>query len=284
MKALQLITALGLLSSAAIAGTTTSGKSKGNGPAVTPADEPGITGSAVIGYDSEYYFRGLWFSSNNLYGGLNLSIPLADKLSFGLGGLYTHSVDTSIGKDTLDYSELDIIGSLNYDAGFAKFGLVYTNYSFFDTFSGSIGGKTFGFDNAPDSTISGASDLGLTVAIPMGAANLYLSGYYDFKIEAVYLEAGADYTFAISDSFSIVPSVQLGYAASEYYTYPAVANGTDSGWTHVRVGITAPYKVASNVTITPYIAANFALDAREQLNTVRETNDVFGGVSVSVSF
>jgi hypothetical protein len=284
MKALQYITALSLLGSAAFAGTAASGKA---GPAVTPpVESPFFTGSATLGYDSEYYFRGLWFSSNNVWGSLNLSHQINDKLSLGLGALYTSAADTDIsGAGSLDYSELDLIASLNYDAGFAKLGLVYTNYSFFDTFSGSIGGKTFGFDNAPDSTVTGASDLGLTAAIPLGStgANLYLGGYYDFKIEEFYFEVGADYTIAVTDSLSLVPAVQVGYAGSEYYTYAAVS-GVDSGWTHVRVGLSAPWKLTSTVTLTPYIAVNCALDAREQLNTVRGKNDVYGGVSLSVSF
>jgi hypothetical protein len=215
---------------------------------------------------------------------LSLTIPVADKLTLGLGALYTNGLSTNIpGDSDLDYSELDLIGSLNYDAGFAKFGLVYTNYTFFDTFSGSVNGTTFGFDNASDSRLKGASDLGLTVAVPLGAANLYLGGYYDFRISDFYFELGADYTFKISEKFSLVPSVQLGYAATEYYTYAPVT-GVDSDWTHVRVGLTAPYKLTDAFTITPYIAANFALEGREQLNTIRGENDLFGGVSVSYSF
>jgi hypothetical protein len=281
MKALQLITALSLLSSAAIAGTTSGKAGKGVTP-VAADDSAGITGSLTAGYDSSYYFRGLWFSNNNAYGALNLSIPLADKLSLGLGGLYTQGLKTDVGPDELDYSELDLIASLNYDAGFAKFGAVFTSYQFFDTFSGSIKGKTFGFDNVSDSTISNATDFGLTVAVPVGAANLYFAAYYDFKIDATYFEAGADYTLKITDSISLIPAVQLGYGV-DYYTYQPVS-GIDNGWTHVRVGLSAPIKVASNVTVSPYVAANFALEARENLNTVEDTNHVYGGVSVSVSF
>jgi hypothetical protein len=282
MKALQLVTALSLLGSAAFAGTTSGKSGKGTQP-VTQDAASGITGSVTAGYDSQYYFRGLWFSSNNLYGGANVSIPVAEKLTLGLGALYTHSLDTSIkGQGDLEYSELDLVASLTYDAGFAKFGTVFTSYQFFDTFSGSINGKTFGFDNVSDSTISNATDLGLTVTVPVGAANLYLGGWYDFKIDATYFEAGVDYTLKLTEWLSLVPAAQIGYGL-DYYTYEPVS-GIDNGWTHIRLGLSAPMKVASNVTITPYIAANLALEAREKLNTVEDENDVFGGVSVSVSF
>jgi hypothetical protein len=259
------------------------GSGKATVPPVTPPEDPLFTGSLSVGYDTEYYFRGLWFSSNNVWGGLNLSIPLADKLSLGLGGLYTYSADTDIsGTGNLDYSELDLIASLNYDAGFARFGLVFTNYSFFDTFSGSTSSGTFGFPEAPDSTLKDARDLGLTMAVPLGNATIYLGGYWDFRIEAPYFEVGADYTIKITESFSLVPSANIGYG-NNYYSYPEIGNDK-SGFTAVRVGLAAPYKLTNSFTITPYIAGNLALDTREGLNTVRGANDLFGGVAMSYAF
>jgi hypothetical protein len=283
MKSLQLITALSLLGSAAFAGTATSGNSGKGVQKVAEEPSAGITGSVTVGYDSSYYFRGLWFSNNNVYSGVNLSIPVADKLTLGLGALYTDSVDTDItGVGDLEYSELDLVASLTYDAGFAKFGAVFTSYQFFDTFSGSVNGQTFGFDNVSDSTIQNATDFGLTVSVPVENANLNLGGWYDFKIDAFYFEAGVDYTLKLTEWLSLVPAAQIGYGI-DYYTYEPVT-GVDDGFTHVRVGLSAPIKAASNVTITPYIAANFSLEARELINTVEGENDVFGGVSVSVSF
>jgi hypothetical protein len=265
MKALQLVTALSLLSSAAIAGTPAK-----NPVPVTPADSGlGISGSVNLGYDSEYYFRGLWFSSNNVWGSVNVSVPVAEKLTLNVGALYTSSASTDIsGSGNLDYSELDLIAGLSY---------------FFDTFSGSIGGNTFGFAEAPDSTISGARDLGLTVAIPVGAANIYLGAYHDFKIDAQYFEAGLDYTLKITDKLSLIPSATIGLGQG-YYSYPQLAGTEENGFTAVRVGLAAPYKITDTVTLTPYIAGNFALETREALNTVRGKNDLFGGVSLSVSF
>jgi hypothetical protein len=283
MKSIKLITASLLLSSAALAGTAPSGKAPvGKGP-IAPAPEPApfLTGAATIGYDSGYYFRGLWFSNNNLYGSVNLSAPIADKLTLSLTGLYTETLDTDVGSD-LDYSELDVVGALTYDAGFAKFGLQYTHYEFFDTFSGSTNGKTFGFDNVPDSTIEDANELALITTIPVGSANLYFTYAYDFTIKASYLEAGADYTFKLNDMISLVPSVQVGYGV-DYYTYEPIT-GEDSAWTHVRAGLAAPIKLAPNLTLTPYVAANFALEGRDQINTIEGKNALYGGVSLSYSF
>jgi hypothetical protein len=247
------------------------------------ASSASITGSVSAGYDSEYYFRGLWFSSNNVYGAASISVPLAEKFSLSMGALYTQSMYTELIGPDLAYSELDLFASLNYDAGWGKIGFVATNYNFFKTFSGETNGNSFGFASDPDSTITNASDLGLTFAIPVGDFNLYAAGYYDLRIHAAYFELGADYTYKFSDKFSIVPSVQLGYAGNDYYTYKN-ATGEDSGFTHIRAGITAPYKVTDAFTITPYVALNVALEAREDINTARPQEDLFGGLSLSYSF
>lgn len=246
------------------------------------AADPSFTGTLSAGYDSEYYFRGLWFSSNNAWTSVNLSLPVADKLTAGFTALYTYSTGTDgAGPTRLDYGELDLVGSLTYDAGFAKFGLVATSYTFFDTFSGDINGVTFG-NASPDSRIGDAFDIGLTTTIPFGDANLYVAGYYDLRINAPYFEVGADYTFKINDCLSIVPAANIGYG-DDYYSFTQIGN-EKSGFTAVRVSISAPYKVTDSFTVTPYVAANFALDIREDLNVVREKNDVFGGLSVSYAF
>ena len=258
-------------------------------PAVSapaPASMPDITGSVSAGYDSEYYFRGLWFSSNNMWAGASVSVPLAEKFSLGAGALYTQSMYTELTGPDLAYSELDLFASLNYDAGWGKIGLVATSYQFFKTFSGETNGNSFGFASDPDSTKTNASDIGITLAVPVGDFNLYGASYYDLRIHAAYFELGADYTYKVSEKLSIVPSVQLGIAGNEYYTYPNLPGplGTNGGLTHFRLGITAPYKVTDAFTVTPYIAANLALEARKDLNTIRPQDDVFGGLSVSYSF
>jgi hypothetical protein len=79
-----------------------------------------------------------------------------------------------------------------------------------------------------------------------------------------------------------VPAVQIGYGV-DYYTYEPIS-GVDDGWTHIRTGISGPIKLTDSLTLTPYIAANFALEGRDQLNTVEDTNDIYGGVSLTLAF
>jgi hypothetical protein len=270
-----------VLADSSFAGTT----SEAAAPMAAAPSASGITGSAAAGYDSEYYFRGLWFSSNNVTGAVNLSIPVADKLTLGLGAYYTHALDTTVPAGDLDYSELDLFGSLTYDAGWGKVGLVVTNYQFFNTFSGELANGVSNSGPDGDSGVTEATDVGVTFAIPVGSMNLYAAGYYDLRIDATYLEVGADYTYAVSDKLSIVPAAQLGFAPNNYYTMPTFS-GEDSGFTHLRLAVSAPYKFTDTLTLTPYAAYNFSLAARKDLNPPSgvNQNDFYAGAALSYAF
>lgn len=241
--------------------------------------EPWITGSVTASYETSYYFRGLWFSNNNTFNGVNLSAPLAEKLTLGVGALYTQSSPTtSVGANELEYSELDLIGSLSYETEFATYGLVVTNYHFFDTFSGAVNGASLGANQ--DLQVENALDIGLTAKKSVGCANFYLGSWFDTKIDAWYFEAGVDYNYAVNDQLSIVPLVQMGYGI-DYY----VDNTSDGeGLTHVRASLSAPYKYNDAFTITPYVAGNFALETRKNQNVAEDQNDLFGGIALSYSF
>jgi hypothetical protein len=247
-----------------------------------------MTGSVDVGYDSGYYFRGLWFSNNNVWEGLTLNLPVTDQLSLTFGSIYTSSVNTNMPLgNKLKYSELDLIAGASFDAGFAKFGLVYTYYNFYDTFSGSINGASYG--NADrDSQITTSSDLGLTVSKSVGPVNLNAGYWYDFRIGGNYWESSADCPVEITSKVSIVPSVSVGYG-SDYYSYASVGN-TRSGFTAVRPALSLPVKLTETATFTPYAAVNFSGSARYSTNpngasnTDEGRNDFYFGGKMSVSF
>jgi hypothetical protein len=243
--------------------------------------DPLFTGTATAGFESSYYFRGLWFSNNNFFGGLNLSAPLTDKLTLGLGALYTETAYTNITGtgDNLRYSEYDLIGSLSYATDFATFGLVMTNYHFPDTFSGEVNNATTGTAH-PDAAVKNAFDIGLTAMKTLGSFNLYLGSWFDTKVDGWYYEAGVDYTYAVTDKLSLVPVVQMGYAI-DYYTFDSSDN---EGLTHIRAAVSAPYKVTDSLTVSAYGAYNIPLETRKGINVNETRNDPYCGVSATYAF
>jgi hypothetical protein len=278
MKTLLKVSSLALLaSSAAFAGTA-----EVSAPSVSPASDPWLSASASLGYESAYYFRGLWFSSNNAFGGVNLSAPLTEKLTLGVGALYTQTAgatEVTTGT-TLDYSEADFFASLAYATDFATFTLSATHYQFFDTFSGS---NNLGSYGSGDTGVTDATDFGLGMVKNFGDFNYYLSAFYDVRIDGYYLETAIDYTYAVNDKLSLVPVIQTGYGV-EYYT-GGIANSDGEGFTHIRTAITAPYKVCDSLTITPYIANNHSLETRKLQNQFDQSrSEVYGGISASYSF
>lgn len=293
MKSMTSVITKSALVLAACASMNAFAGTSGKAPVVAPEPEAGalfdtIGATLEVGYDSRYYFRGLWFADNTVWTGLTVSIPLTEQLSLGLGALYTTTVETTApgragpnGIGDFDYSELDLSASLTYDAGFAKFGLVYTHYEFFDTFSGS----NFGAGNAAgigqdELNIMGAEEVGLTVASSVGPVNLYGGFYYDFTIGASYAEIGADMPIEINSWLSLVPAVKAGYGFTNYYTIVGVSN--QSGFTHVIPSLSAPIKLTKTATLTPYIAYNISLDTRHSNNT--QDSEIFGGVKLGVTF
>ncbi len=232
-----------------------------------------VTATADISFDSRYYFRGLWFADNILTTTINVTVPLADKLTLGLGGSYIKDMATPYG-GSFDYQERDLFGSLTYDAGFAKFGLVYTQYGFPKGFSGSLDGKFIG---TGESNVNGAEEVGFTVSAPVGAVNASAGAYYDLRIGASYFQLGFDTSVELTSMISIVPAIAAGYGLGDYYT-----GGTSTGgFTHLIPSLSAPIKLSKSATLTPYAAYNISGDQRRGNST---NSEAFGGVKVSVSF
>ncbi|HCN29733.1 MAG TPA: hypothetical protein DIT64_13510 [Verrucomicrobiales bacterium] len=262
---------------------------------VAPLPEPDgalfdtLGAELAVGYDTRTYYRGLWFADNAVWTSLNLSIPLTEQVSLGLGALYLSTVETTMdavngpgvpnnGVEDFDYSELDLMASLSYDAGFATFGLVYTHYEFWDGYSGT----NFGLPNgAGEGNVSGADEVGITFATSVGPVNLAGGYFYDFRIGGSYFELGGDLPIEITSWLSLVPAVKVGYGI-DYYTSGVNPAAPPSGFTHVLPTLSAPIKLTKSATLTPYIAYNISLGARHALNT--QDSEIFGGVKLGVTF
>ncbi len=284
---------------------------KAPAPAMEPA--PSTIGADLsAAFDTRYYFRGLWFADNIVSTFANLSVPLiggagedGGSLTWGMGAGYISTVETpfnnptNINRNLFDYSELDLYTSLNYDAGFAKFGLLYNHYFYPDTYSGSFGNQG-NFAGDPEFGVRGNQELGFTIAKSIGALNLNLGYFYDLTIGASYAQLGADYTITVTDWLSIVPAFQMGYG-NDYYTGNGSAivpqvnqpgggaaalagdfNHPTSGLTHMLFSVSAPMKITKSATLTPYVALNNSQKLRSGLNTTQ--NEFFGGAKLTVTF
>ena len=257
-KSAAIIAACAALTSAQ-AGTT---GGKIIAPTVTPEVDDSLGMEASIGYDSRYYFRGLWFSNHNVWTNISSSIPLTEALTLDTFGYYT---DTAT---TLNYSELNLGTALTYDAGFASISLGYTYFYFFNGFFGDGAGQNY------------AHEAFLSTTVPLGPINFNATYAYDFYISASYAEVGLDSSIAVTDWLSIVPAAVIGYSIDGYYTFGTAS----SAFTHVGLNVSFPITLTKTATLTPYIAANFSLDGRKDLNTIEGADEVFGGVSLSVTF
>ena len=145
-----------------------------------------------------------------MWSALNISIPITEKLSWGVGGAYINSAGTPYNNPTTgqktaggyQYSEVDAITSLNYNAGWAKFGMQYQYYFYPDNYGGSYNGIPNASSqntatsrvNDPEYALKGAGELGWTMTVPIKAFNIYAGYYYDFRINGQYIALGADYT------------------------------------------------------------------------------------------
>jgi hypothetical protein len=236
---------------------------KGSAP-VQPVveDAAGISAVASFGYDSRYYFRGLWFSNDNGWGNLAVSIPVGEKTTVDAFAYYTDSFSS------LAYTELDLGASISHDVGFAKLTLSYTMYEFFDGFFGD----NVGIDHS--------QDVGLSAAIPLGPVTLTAGYWYDLTIEAGYAEVGLSNTLKLTESLSLSSSAGVGYGFGGYYTFGTAGSALN----HAGLKLALPYQATSSIVIEPYVAANFSLKGREMLNTIEGKNEVFGGLAVKISF
>lgn len=260
------------------------------------------------GYDSRYYFRGLWFADNIMWTALNISVPITDKLTWGIGGAYINTAGTpfpnngstgAVGqysKQGFQYTEVDAITNLTYDAGWAKFGMQYQYYFYPDNYAGAFNGTPNALAD-PEFALKGAGELGWTVAVPIKGFNIYAGYYYDFRINGQYISLGADYTFAVTDWLSIVPSVNTGFGI-DYYTGngsgsiagggvvgnkgQSMQNASTSGFTHVLYTLAVPVKLTKSVTWTSYVALNHGEKLRTQLNTTQ--NELYWGTKLSFAF
>jgi hypothetical protein len=261
------------LTAPAFAGTSapaSSGKcSKCVAPQVAPAEE--LLGFTLgVGYDTNYFFRGLEFGENWVTSSLDYTTGIADGVRLDLGANYGHLADSGISTSNgPSYDRLELGAAVVADLGGAELGLGYTYYHHMGDFGNVLA--------LVDSGLEDGHEVNLNLASKLGIFNVGIGGNYDFAIDGWYLEAAVNTEIVINDWVSLVPGANIGYGIDYTWHLQGVTGVSD--FTHVGVSLSLPIKLSKTATLTPYVAGNLPLDGLEGSD-----NQLFGGVSLSVKF
>ena len=235
-----------------------------------------LTGEISAGFDSRYYFRGLWFGDETAWTNISLSKQLSEKLTGSVNIFYTDVID-----NTLSYSEANFGATLSYDAGYGTFDFGLLHYQFYDGFAG---------DSLPSSA-------GVAANRDASEANItysqdFCSGWsghatiaYDFRIDAGYAELGLAKSWALTDAIGMDFSVATGLSIDDYYS-DDLAGDAANGFTHTLVSLAFPIQLTEASVFTPYVAANFSHEARDSVNAAADPggDEVYFGASFAVRF
>ena len=145
--------------------------------------------------------------------------------------------------------ELDLYANLSHSFGKVDAWVGYTAYLYPEG-----GGRTGG-----DST----NEVGTGIGGSVGPVDLALGVYYDFDVDGWYFDLTAGHTHEINDMISIQVAAGISYGI-DYWTF-----GND--WNHIMLMAGLPIKLTDRATLTPYVAANFALDAIDRTKTTKST-------------
>ncbi|MGC6457513.1 MAG: hypothetical protein ACON4R_04010 [Akkermansiaceae bacterium] len=242
-----------------------------------------ISGEISAGWDSQYFFRGLWFGDDTAWTNIAFSKEISSNLTASANVFYTEVLDDSIGGAGFAYSEANVGAALSYDAGYGTWDLAFLNYRFYDGFGGA-------FDGVQSAGVGGngdATELSLTYSQDIvGGIALSLTYAYDFRIDGQYGEIGLSKGWSLSDCADLEFSVNVGYSIDDYYS--ASLGAEDKDFTHALLTLAMPIKVTETATLTPHVSANISGDARDAINAGagdgRGDTEVYYGASFSVSF
>jgi len=147
----------------------------------------------------------------------------------------------------ISQDELDLYASIAADLGAVSVGLSYTAYIY-----PNAGGDT--------------NELGLTVGTSLGPVDVGIGYHYDLDLETNYIEASVGTSYELTDSLSVSLGATVGFLEEDY--------------AHTTVVASLPIVISDNAVLEPYIAGVFTGDDVFESSD----NEVFGGISLSVSF
>lgn len=312
MKLNALLKTLGFLALAAtpaLAGTSPAPKQP-VAPLAPENDDLGINIS--LGYDTNYIWRGLNYGQHWVRSAIDGSILLVGgagedgagstslnwDVQFGtLAGDQDHFVPGSgvAGSDgDASFQRLQLGAAIEHNLGpvsiFAGY-RYYRNMGDLTDSNGAFGGVGGGMNDGQEVSVG--------LAASAGPVDLRTSANYDFVNDYWYFDFDASSTFAITDSFSIQPFVNVGYGHNMNWQFnqnsllAAGAQNNVTAWTAVFTGVRFPVKLNSRATLVPYVGANLPLGNTRQMggnalaaglpdNAYQSV--LVGGVTLSVRF
>ncbi|MCB1085778.1 MAG: hypothetical protein KDM63_01935 [Verrucomicrobiae bacterium] len=207
--------------------------------------EQPLGGTISAGYMTNYVFYGVDLGSNAVWTGVDYAVA---GTPLNVGVWYINPTDGNLD------DELDVYASIGQEIAGFDASLTMTGYFF------------------PDSGADATYELGVGLGRSLGIVDWNATARYDWEIDGWYFETGISKGISVADNIELVLSTGISYQV-DYWS----AGGD---FNHVYLMASLPIALRSNVTLEPYIAGLFALDAIDSF----QDDIVHGGVSLSVSF
>lgn len=225
-----------------------------------------IGGEISTGYDTDYMFYGARFARDSVWTDVNytfdnLVVPVT------LGAWYLNGINAPANYDELDlYAFVEVGSYAGFDAS-----LGYTHFFFPET------GPAAGFGSTGEASLELYRDLGF--ADFNGRVVYFFAGGLTPGGGGFYYEAALEKSFGLTDKASLVVGAGVGYSDNYFFGFSG-----DSGWNHYFATVSLPIELNCRTTLTPYISYNGAPDTWV-IDTLGLNSDVlYGGVSITVSF
>ena len=222
------------------------------------------TGDVSVGYETDYFFRGVQFSEDNPWASVNLNFPLFNDVSLDLGAWYLNGVTPA------PFDELDVYGFVNFPLSLPIIG----------DLAASVGGTWFYFPETAggNDTAEVSANVAKDLTLPLlGDISHHVFAAHDFEAEGFYFQTGLDKVVPLSNCLDLELGGGVSYT-DDYF-------GSD-GWNHAFATAGVAWHWTEAATLRAYVGGNFVLDGLEPIVLPGGQNqeDVHGGASLSISF
>lgn len=208
-----------------------------------------------VGYSTEYIFRGLDLGDDMVEAGVDMATEW-NGLGLSAGAWYA-----SWEQGAVDSDELDLYAEVSKDLGFASVAVGYIYYHF-------LGNNPAGNEDAQEVYFSVAKNFfGVDTSLT-----------YFWEIEDVrsgsdgYMELAAGKGFELSPCLTLNTGATLAYLVEE------------SDFAHLTAKVSLDWAFTETATLSPYIAHSWSLSDTPSSFYLGSENQLFGGVSLAVSF